>query len=113
LLQLERLKSSTLKGITVLAVSPDSPEETNELLARLKSSAGVSLTHRFLSDVDLKAIDAYGIRNKEATKPIPHPTTILIDRDGREVWRFTDRNFKTRPTDAELKQAVDSLNRER
>ena len=113
MLQLERLKVSTLKGIAVLAVSPDTREETMGLLERLKSSTGISLTHRFLSDRDLKCIDAYGIRNREATKPMPHPTSILIDREGREVWRFSDKNFKMRPTDADLKEAVDGLKRER
>jgi peroxiredoxin len=109
LLQLQRLKTTVLGDVTVLAISPDPPEKTKELLEKLRSSKGVTLTHRFLSDPELKAVDAWGIRNTDAKKAIPHPTTILFDRAGREVWRFTEKDFKKRPTDAEISSAVKLL----
>lgn len=109
LLQLEALKSWALAGIPVVAISPDPPEKTRELLEKVKQSKNVALSHRFLSDPDLRAIAAYGIRNGESKKAIPHPTTILVDRDGREVWRFTEKDFKRRPTDDEIRAAVAKL----
>ena len=109
LLQLERLKATTLSGVAVLAISPDPAEKTKGLLEKVHRSKDVTLTPRFLSDPDLKATDAYGIRNAEARKPLPHPTTVLVDRDGREVWRFTERDYKRRPTDDEIRAAVGML----
>ena len=109
LLQLERLKSSALAGVSVLAISPDPPEKTRELLEKVRRSKDVTLTPRFLSDPDLKATDAYGIRNADSKKPVPHPTTVLVDRDGREVWRFTEKDYKRRPTDDEIRAAVGRL----
>lgn len=111
MLQLQRLNQSTLKDVTILAVSPDPPGKTRELLEKVKASRGVTLTHRFLSDTDLKTIDAYGIRNAEATRGMPHPTTILFDRNGSEVWRFIEKDYRKRPTDEELGKAVSLLAR--
>ncbi len=109
LLQLQRLKATTLAGVTVLAIAPDPPEKTREMIEKVRSSKDVVLTPRFLSDPDLKVTDAYGIRNSAAKKPIPHPTTVLVDRDGREVWRFTETDYKKRPTDDEIREAVRKL----
>ena len=109
MLQLQRLKATTLAGVTVLAIAPDPPEKTREMIEKVRSSKDVVLTPRFLSDPDLKATDAYGIRNSGAKKPIPHPTTVLVDRDGREIWRFTESDYKKRPTDDEIRAAVRKL----
>lgn len=109
LLHLQRLKATTLAGVTVLAIAPDPPEKSRELIEKVRSSKDVELTHRFLSDPDLKATDAYGLRNSGAKKPIPHPTTVLVDRDGREVWRFTETDYKKRPTDDEIRAAIRKL----
>jgi len=113
LLQLQRLKATTLAGITVLAISPAPPEKTREMIEKVRSSKDVVLTPRFVSDPDLKVTDAYGIRNSEARKPVPHPTTVLVDRDGREVWRFTEKDYKRRPTDDEIRAAVERLRPEK
>ncbi len=109
LLQLQRLKSTTLAEVTVLAIAPDPPEKTREMIEKVRSSKDVVLTHRFLSDPDLRVTDAYGIRNAGAKKPIPHPTAVLVDRGGREVWRFTETDYKKRPTDDEIRAAVRKL----
>jgi peroxiredoxin len=109
LLQLQRLKATTLADVTVLAIAPDPPEKTREMIEKVRSSKAVALTHRFLGDPDLNVTDAYRIRNSEARKPIPHPTTVLVDRLGREVWRFTERDYKRRPTDDEIRAAVLTL----
>ena len=109
LLQLQRLKASTLLGVEILAVSPDPPEKTRELVEKVERGKGVRLTHRFLSDPTMTAVDAYGIRNAESRAPMPHPTSILYSREGREVWRFTEKDYKVRPTDADLAAAVAAL----
>ncbi|MFN7959639.1 MAG: redoxin family protein [Thermoanaerobaculia bacterium] len=109
LLQLERLKKTFLQDITILAISPDTPEKTREFLAKVESSRGVHLSHLFLSDPEMKFADAYGIRNTAAPRPLPHPTSVLVNRDGLEVWRFTEKDYTRRPTDDELKAAVAKL----
>jgi peroxiredoxin len=111
LLQLQRLKSSTLAGTAVVAIAPDPPGKTRELIGKVLTSKDVLLTHRFLSDPDLEATDAYGIRNAESKTPVPHPTAVLVDRDGREVWRFSEKEYRRRPTDEEIRAAVGKLRR--
>jgi len=32
-----------------------------------------------------------------------------VDRDGREVWRFTETDYKKRPTDDDIRAAVRKL----
>ncbi len=110
LLQLERLKKTTLANVRILAISPDPPEKTRGLIAKVASGKGVSLTHTFLSDPSLGSADAYRIRNEKATSPLPHPTTVLVGKAGNEVWRFTEVDYKKRPSDAEIAAAMGLLN---
>ena len=77
LLQLQRLKATTLAGVTVLPIATDPPEKTRAMIEKVHSSKDVALTHRFLSDPELKVTDAYGIRNSEAKKPIPQPRVAI------------------------------------
>lgn len=54
-----------------------------------------------LSDADHSVTDRYGLRNPEAVKKgwyVPHPTTFLIDREGVVRWRFTEKDYRVRPT---------------
>ena len=59
-----------------MGISYDSPE----VLKRAASKH--QITFPLLSDEGSKTIDAYGIRNQEATgrfAGIPHPTTFVVD----------------------------------
>ena len=105
LIHLEELKTSLLAGIAILAISPDPAEKTRGMVAEVERKQSVRMTHRFLSDGDLAVIDAYGVRNTKGAATV-RPAMILLDRKGREIWRFTERKVQMSPTDAELADAV-------
>ena len=103
LLHLASLEKTTLAGVRVLAVSPDPPDLSRELAARLGKD-GPTL----LADPGLEVAAAYGARNRKGSAII-RPTWILIDREGRETWRFTESHTRASPPDAELASAVAAL----
>lgn len=66
-------------GGQLVAISYDS----SEILKRF--AAKKSIAYPLLSDTGSKTIDAYGIRNKEATgrtSGIPYPGTFIVGTDG-------------------------------
>ena len=66
-------KAFAAKGINVAAISYDSPAILENFAKRR------SITYPLLSDTSSTVIDAFGIRNEEATgmqKGIPYPDTI-------------------------------------
>jgi len=105
LLHLASLRKTTLSGVRVLAVSPDPPDLSRDLAARLGKD-GPTL----LADPALEVAAAYGARNRRGSAII-RPTWILIDREGRETWRFTESHTRASPPDAELAAAVAALAR--
>jgi peroxiredoxin len=90
----------------IAAVVVDSPE-TNATLAR-----EAELGYPILSDPELQTIDAYGLRHAGAGpegRDISHSATVLIDGEGIVRWTFVTRNFRVRPTPADVLAAIDAL----
>ena len=63
----------------------------------------------FLSDPGHKVIDRYGILNAADARGIPHPTMLVIDRNGVVRWKFIEVNYRIRPTNAMILEALDRL----
>jgi hypothetical protein len=105
LLQLERLKVTALKDVSVLVVAPDSPEESRELVAAVERQRRVKLTHRFLSAPRVRTLN-HPSAGSDAKAPRLPPSLVLVDREGREAWRFLESDHRKRPGDAELARAV-------
>lgn len=81
-------------GTQLAAICYDSPE----VLTRAAEKLG--LTFPLLSDAGSKTIDAYGIRNKEATGRgvgIPHPAIFVIDQQGVIRAKLMEDGYRTRP----------------
>jgi peroxiredoxin len=60
--------------------------QINEKTLRFIEETGLRQRVRFLADPDSRAIDALGLRRPDAEpieQGVPHPTTILLDREGR------------------------------
>ena len=110
LIHLEALRNSLLSGIPILAISPDAAEKTRAMVDEVARTKRIRMTHRFLPDTDLAVIDAYGVRNTKGAATV-RPAMILIDRNGREAWRFTERKAQMSPTDAELADALQIVRR--
>jgi AhpC/TSA family protein len=87
------------QGLRVAAISYDSVDT----LKAFTSKHGI--TFPLLSDAESKTIDAWGIRNKEATgrsAGIPHPGTFVIGRDGRIISRAFEDAYQERDTAASI-----------
>lgn len=100
------LKDLTDAGVRLIAVSYDSRETNTAAAAKL------GLTFPLLSDPGSKVIDAYGIRNREATgrgAGIPHPVVFIIDRQGVIRTKLMRDNYRDRPESDEIIAAVKAL----
>ena len=83
------------QGLGLAAISYDSVETLKAFTDR----HGISFP--LLSDVGSTTIDAWGIRNREATgrsAGIPHPGTFVIDRAGTIVSRAFESSYQERET---------------
>jgi peroxiredoxin len=63
-----------------------------------------------VSDPELEAIRRFGILN-EASGKIPHPTAVVVDREGTIRWIRVDVDYTKRPSPDELLAAIDGLGR--
>ena len=93
------------RGAQVLGVVVDAVD-TNAQLAR---DAGLAFP--ILSDPDLHATDAYGLRHKDGHdgQDIALSASVLIDAGGIVRWTHVARNFRVRPLPTEILAAVDTL----
>lgn len=96
----DKLKAA---GLQVVGVSYDSVEILKRFAARR------NITFPLLSDEGSKVIDAFGIRNREATGSridgVPYPGTFLIDQAGIIRARLFHDGYKERHTAAEILEA--------
>jgi peroxiredoxin len=77
----------------VLAISADTPEESQKLVA----SAGLAFS--LLADPQGKVLDAFGLRHAGADisgGDIARPGVFIIDRQGRIAWRDLTDNWRVR-----------------
>ena len=81
--------------------------EEREKLGELRDSEGLQMT--FLLDPDATIIKEYGVYNEQSDRVIPHPTALVIDKQG--VVRFVriDENYRERPSIADLLEALGEL----
>ena len=59
----------------------------------------------FLSDPGHRVIDRYGLLNPSG-RGWPHPTAYVIDTKGQVRWKFTEVNYKIRPTNEMILKAL-------
>ena len=64
----------------------------------------------FASDSGHRVIDRYGLLNPNSPG-WPHPTTYVIDRKGVVRWKFTEVNYKIRPTNQMILDALTAVER--
>lgn len=95
------------RGAAVAAVVVD-PVETNAALAR---DAGLEFP--ILSDPDLRLVDAYGLRHREAHdgRDIALSASILVDGAGVVRWASVSKNVRLRPPPDEVVARIDALAR--
>ncbi len=95
----------------ILAVSVDVPEDLQKMVDRISLQDGLVPEFPLLSDPGHTVINRYGLFNPADPKgrQITHPATFVIDRDGVVQWKFVEVNYKIRPTNEDIVQALDAL----
>lgn len=119
--ELSRLQDSLSqiqeKGATVIAVSPEKPENISQTVEKTKASYPV------LFDEGMKIMKAYDVEyeleettlaryrssgldieknNGTNGKYLPVPAVYIIDKESTVTYRFFDADYKKRPSIAEL-----------
>ncbi len=91
----------------IIALSIDDRDQIQLMLDRVvKEYGGAAPDFNFLSDPGHRVIDRYGLRNEGNPNGIPHPTVYVIDRRGTVRWKFTEVNYKIRPTNEMILEAL-------
>ena len=94
----------------ILAVSIDPPERLDMMVDRIVEEGGLDPSDepdfRFLSDPGHRVIDRYGILNPDDERGIPHPTTLVLDRNGVVRWKFIETDYRIRPTNEMILAAL-------
>ncbi|MEP6704459.1 MAG: peroxiredoxin family protein [Acidobacteriota bacterium] len=113
--QLSDLRELLGKGdkARMYAVSIDPSGKTIELIKKIEADGKGKITYSFLSDPGAKTIDAYGLRDPryqdQKFDGIPYPTVYVIGRDRKVAWSRLERDYKIRPTNAEIRAAIDKV----
>ena len=109
-MKLQSLLSPAEKATTeILAVAPDKREDLEKMAAKVTAKSGPEMGITLLSDPDHAVIDRYGLLNAAAAQKgrfLPHPTTYVIDRQGVVRWKFTEVDYKIRPTNEMVLEAL-------
>jgi peroxiredoxin len=77
----------------IVAVSVDDRERQRMMVERVREEYGVELDYILLS----------------RGRPVPHPTTLVIDRSGVVRWRFTEVDYRVRPEPGDIVAALREL----
>ena len=82
-------------NVQLLGISPDSTEKAQGIAEQFDQP------YVFLSDSDLKVAAAYGVKTQ---KDMPHPSVILINKQGEVVWYYVGEDYKRRPSASQLRK---------
>jgi len=97
----------------VLAISVDTPAQSKEFAEKIGADGKGKVDYRVLSDPGHRVIDAYGIRdpdyNGQEFEGIARPTVYVINQEGRVTWMKVELNYKERPTNSDIRAALDAL----
>ncbi len=101
------------ENVKLFAISVDPPDISKTFAEKIASDGKGAVVFPLLSDLDHKIIDAYGLRDPayegQKVYGIPHPAVYVIDKQGKIVWARIESDYKQRPTNEEIRTALDSL----
>ena len=101
------------ENVKLFAVSVDLPDLNKGFAEKIASDGQGAINFPLLSDPDHKIIDAYGLRDPayegQKVYGIPHPAVYVIDKQGKVSWAKIESDYKQRPTNQEIRTALDSL----
>ena len=107
-MKLQGLLSEEDRASTVvLAITPEPKADLEKMAQKVLAKAPGELKVTLLADPDHAVIKRYGLLNESATaRGLPHPTTYVIDRRGVVRWKFTEVNYRVRPTNEMILEAL-------
>jgi peroxiredoxin len=81
------------------------------MIDRVAADDGMLIEFQLLSDPDNAVINRYGVfnANESRGRSVPHPTVLVIDKDGVVHWKFIEIDFRIRPTNEDILTAVAEL----
>jgi len=101
------------ENVKLIAISVDPPDVSKNFAEKIASDGKGRVNFPILSDPDHKIIDAYGLRDPayegQKVYGIPHPAVYVIDKQGKVAWAKIESDYKQRPTNEEIRAALDSL----
>jgi peroxiredoxin len=102
------LSPAQREATEILALAIDSREQLGQMIERVAETDGRVLEFPLLSDPDHAVIARYGLLNQldPEARPIPHPATFVIDREGVVRWKFIEINYRIRPTNEDILAAL-------
>ena len=105
--------TSLLKGTPdattqLLAISIDSHADSRRLIKQLEENSEEKVSFPLLEDQEHKVIDRYGLLNPQG-KGWPHPATYVIDKQGIVRWKFVEVDYKIRPTNVTILDALKAI----
>jgi peroxiredoxin len=98
------LDENRKRDVELMAVAIDSRERLQQMADKIAAD-GLAPTFTFLSDPGHRVIDRYGLLNPNG-QGWPHPTVYVIDKRGVVRWKFTEVNYRIRPTNAMIIEAL-------
>lgn len=82
-------------------------------MAKIAAEGHGEIGFELLSDPGHRVIDGYGIRdpayNGQPFEGLPRPAVYIIDKTGRVAWAKIEEDYKKRPTNDELRAALELL----
>lgn len=106
------LPAARKKDTVIVGVSPDPVDKIRDVIPKVKAKSGKEFDILLLSDADHAVIDRYGILNETAAQRgrfLPHPTTYVIDKSGVVRWKFTEKDYKIRPSNRTIMEELEKL----
>ncbi len=111
-MELRALLPEDIKEDTeIVTVSVDDREGMQRMIDRVAAADGVAPDFIMLSDPDHRVIDRYGLFNPDAppNRPLPHPATFVIDKEGVVRYRFVEVDYRVRPTNEDILAVLKTL----
>ncbi|MXV96331.1 MAG: redoxin domain-containing protein [Gemmatimonadetes bacterium] len=95
----------------IVTISVDDSEGMQLMIDRVAADDGVEPDFIMLSDPDHRVIDRYGLFNPDAppNRPLPHPATYVIDKEGVVRYRFVEVDYRVRPTNEDILEVLKAL----
>ena len=78
------------------------------MIDRIVAGGGPEPNFVMLADPGHRVIDRYGLFNADAPprRPVPHPATFVVDKQGVVRWKFVETDYRVRPSNEDVLAAL-------